>query len=691
MIIEERTCPDYILKNGADRHPPRTKSSGIAEMGTDSRISAKRVEDFAGRGELIATNMAGRNKRELLAEFRALVTLRPNLLVNVRHFILSTPAKDRVTKGTQALFSQRFAELMRFDGRMWLGVRHKDHEHDEVHFVTTNIDLRGRAPSDSFLLRRVELVARQIEVEFNLTRTRGSQDSMRRSPKQSEFKAFERTGKLSYVQLIQAKVDAVLDRDLTFSQFVKRLENEAVRLTPVVSNSHEVIGTIYETEGFRVKGSRLGRGYTFEGLQKEWRGQEERKGKVLYEFERDNQAIRKRAIFLEEGVPRTTGRKERYLDGAPDKSHNGNPKQSDRAAQEDRKHDGTRMAEQTPDASSCQRPVGAGEYALRSREKRRTQQARGGGNDQVDLNVDKAASSRGDKHFRIAEGRDSQGVQEVPPANGSRLERGSKNGPSLPVDGEPLQRDGSKEHAFSRTVRRAVPESEHNNRGSGSISSQANEGGSGDVDQGNSKSKRGVLRNLPLLNLGLPQASFASGHAPAVDNFIGNCRQQVDDEIDRQTSGRTTFDLNTTGKHQVASGYDASAEEAARGISDTGTMKIDVPGGEHVFTKDIESFCQASLLQSSEALPHLITQQRHSGSRLNSLEDLQEQVGHKSSLTPALNTPQLLPVENISAQEIQQDKPVLICARSEEAEVARTSARVDVQHDDDFEIDDLGR
>jgi hypothetical protein len=336
---------------------------------------------------------------------------------------------------------------------------------------------------------------------------------MRRSPKQSEFKAFERTGKLSYVQLIQAKVDAVLDRDLTFSQFVKLLENEAVRLTPVVSNSHEVIGTIYETEGFRVKGSRLGRGYTFEGLQKEWRGQKERKGKVLYEFAKDKQAICKGAILLEEGGPRATERKERYFHGASDKSHNGNAKYSDRPAHENRKHDDDiRMAEQTPGASSCQRSVVAGEYPIQSREKRR-----------------------------------------------------------------------------------------------------------------------------------------------------------------------------------VASGCDASAEEPARGISDTGTMKIDVPSGGNLFPKDIESFRLAPLLQSSESLPHLITQQRHSDSRLNSLEDLQEQVGHKSSLTPALNTPQLLPVENIFAQEIQQDKPVLICARSEETEVARTSARVDVEHGDDFEIDDLGR
>ncbi len=140
------------------------------------------------RGDLIITNMAGRNKRELLEEFETLAALRPDVEVNVLHAIISLPEEDHVSRDTKARIIIRFAELKGLDKTMYAAVGHDEHQHTEMHIASSTINFKGKLPSDSFDYDKGEAIARQLEKEYGLKPNRSSRDSMQRAPTQGEWK-----------------------------------------------------------------------------------------------------------------------------------------------------------------------------------------------------------------------------------------------------------------------------------------------------------------------------------------------------------------------------------------------------------------------------------------------------------------------------------------------------------------------
>ena len=123
-----------------------------------------------------------------------------------------------------------------------------------------------------------EAIARQLEKEFSLRPNRSSRDSMERAPTQGEWKQHERTGKLSRPLRLQALVNSALERDVAFTEFQERLNRRGVALRLLVNDEGKVMGSVYEFEGKHIRGRRLGRGYTWPGLQRNWPDQQEREG-----------------------------------------------------------------------------------------------------------------------------------------------------------------------------------------------------------------------------------------------------------------------------------------------------------------------------------------------------------------------------------------------------------------------------
>jgi hypothetical protein len=243
------------------------------------------------RGELLISNMSGRSKEELREHFEALAALRPEVEVNVLHAILSMPEEDVLSREAKARIVMRFAELKGLDRTMYAAVEHEEHSHTEIHVISSTIDFKGKLPSDSFDYDRGEAIARQLEDEFGLSRNKSSRDTMRRSPTQGEWKQFERTRELSTPLRLQAVVDSTLDRQVTFIDFAERLSRRGVELRLITGDDSDLVGVVYEYEGKFIRGRRLGRGYTWLGLQREWPDQQERKGRMNYDPERDHEAF----------------------------------------------------------------------------------------------------------------------------------------------------------------------------------------------------------------------------------------------------------------------------------------------------------------------------------------------------------------------------------------------------------------
>lgn len=296
MEVALREALDGCHVHGSD--PAEIGKEREAESERKSVNEGERVESAEGelrrdseagtRGEVIAGNLAGRDARELTRELEAFAAQRPQVEVCVIHISVSTPPQDRVTREVQRLIAARVAPVMLPD-TAWMAVRHKDHEHDEFHFAASKIGYGGKPLDLAHSYLRGELVMREVEREFGLTPVASSREAMHRCPSQGEVKLFERTSEPSVRMRVQATIDEVLERERTTTEFVEQLRERGVGVRFRRDEAKRVVGVSYGFEGRFFAGGRLGRGYTFPGLQKDWQ-QEHRKGVMDYEHSRDHEA-----------------------------------------------------------------------------------------------------------------------------------------------------------------------------------------------------------------------------------------------------------------------------------------------------------------------------------------------------------------------------------------------------------------
>lgn len=298
LINQNRNQEPILPRNNSSE---KSRAGPVRGQPPDDSLDAKQRGERDGtvsikqeqRGELLITNMAGRSKEELFEHLEILAALRPDVEVNVLHIIISMPEEDKLSQNTKVRITLRFVKLKGLDQTMYAAIEHNEdgHKHTEIHIISSTINFKGRLPSDSFDYDKCESIARLLEKEFDLKPNKSSREAMHRAPTQGEWKHHERTGKLSRPLRLQAIVDSVLDREVSFTEFKDKLARRGVGLSLIVSHEGKVVGSVYEFEDKHIRGRRLGRGYTWQGLQQNWPDQQERTGRMIYDAERDYETV----------------------------------------------------------------------------------------------------------------------------------------------------------------------------------------------------------------------------------------------------------------------------------------------------------------------------------------------------------------------------------------------------------------
>jgi Relaxase/Mobilisation nuclease domain len=467
-VSEEQSLPKSRNREtdraGSSKEMSPGDSTGNQQRGNRDRSGVARHEQ---RGELLITNMAGRSKEELREHFEALAALRPDVEVNVLHGILSMPEEDELSRETKVRIVLRFVELKGLDRTMFAAIEHKEegHNHTEIHIASSTIDFKGRLPSDSFDYDKSEAIARQLEKEFNLKPNKSSRNSMERAPTQGEWKQHERTGKLSRPLRLQALVNSALDREITFTEFQRRLNRKGVELRLIINDDGKAVGSVYEFEGEFIRGRRLGRGFTWQGLQKEWPDQQERKGRIDYDSTRDYAAFsRSRSSAMGRGGAGESGEPERLVGAI-----SGDGAENQRAKREARAD--RNQTHQTPAISEASRG------AVRYNRPRGKGVARGDSRAPEDYNNESQSIQRTGNDDR----RPNQGRVSVPtPDSSAILRRDSEDQRSKQADGWAMSRHGGdKQRGLSQGQRGSA-----GNLGKDTGTSQGHSRGASQRDRG---------------------------------------------------------------------------------------------------------------------------------------------------------------------------------------------------------------
>ena len=220
------------------------------------------------KGVLLDTNMGGDNPRTLAREFGQVRALRSEISRPVQHTSLALPPGETLTNDQWKNVAQRYLNDMGFVNNQYVIAKHTDAGHDHIHILVNRISIEGKLVSDSKDYQRQETIMRQLENEYGLTPVKPSKEATRRRPTKGELEHALRTGAPSTKMMLQKLVDKALEGQPELSAFTAKLEAAGVTISPNIASTGRISGISFTLNNTTMKGSDLGRGYTWAGLQK---------------------------------------------------------------------------------------------------------------------------------------------------------------------------------------------------------------------------------------------------------------------------------------------------------------------------------------------------------------------------------------------------------------------------------------
>jgi len=267
---------------------------GKQVKGTSFRGVLNYLHEKAG-AELLGGTLVGETPRELSAEFRLSRRLNWRVKKAVYHASLSLSKTEHLEDNEWLAIAQDYLQGMGFEGCQYVVYRHTDQDHDHVHIVASRIRLTdGKTVSDSWDYRRSEQVIRKLEREYQLEPVVPSWEREKRALTTGECRFNERTGMASIRERLQGMLDEVTQSQPTMVEAIAHLQQRGVNVKVWYTKAGQARGISYELDGVAFSGTKLGRAYTFPGLQKH-RG-------VSYEPERDDSMIQS---LMDEGRERS--------------------------------------------------------------------------------------------------------------------------------------------------------------------------------------------------------------------------------------------------------------------------------------------------------------------------------------------------------------------------------------------------
>jgi hypothetical protein len=196
----------------------------------------RRGLDRDHQAEIIGGNMAGRTSAELTREFEAVRQQRPDIRKPVEHVALSFARDERpLSNDGMARLADEYLKRRGHepDRVQYVVVRHRDKDHQHCHILLNRI-------------RTDRTVIPQQYREYLRNR-----------------------GLVSEKEQLKALIRDAAKGEPTMSEFVRRLRAKGVQVRANIARTGHVSGISYRLDRVAVKGSGLGRAYSFEGLQKE--------------------------------------------------------------------------------------------------------------------------------------------------------------------------------------------------------------------------------------------------------------------------------------------------------------------------------------------------------------------------------------------------------------------------------------
>lgn len=199
------------------------------------------------------------------SDMEAIRKLRPGLRNVVWHTSLSFANQDQVSDDLMQKVAKYYLEKARFGNlNQYIIVKHQDRMHPHVHIVANRIDYNGNAVSDQFYKNRTAQICDEIEQRFGLTIAREQQRAL-----QHEHPAWLQEA-ISKKEKIRKAINEHMTQKakVSWRSLHDDLRKQGIQLRITRNKEGKVVGISFHTEDFSIKGSKLGKGYTFPSLNR---------------------------------------------------------------------------------------------------------------------------------------------------------------------------------------------------------------------------------------------------------------------------------------------------------------------------------------------------------------------------------------------------------------------------------------
>lgn len=223
----------------------------VMEKNKAEVLSAQHVRSYSAEGTA--------------SDMEAIRKLRPRLNNVVWHTSLSFAYQDKVDDDLMRKVAKFYLERAGFGNlHQHLIVKHQDRQHQHLHIVANRIDYNGKAVSDQFYKNRTAKICDEIEQSFGLTIAREQQRNLHHTHPQWLQEAIQKKEKIR-----KAIDDHIAEKArVNWKSLHENLRIQGIQMRVTKNKKGEVVGISFHTEGFSIKGSKLGKGYTFPSLNR---------------------------------------------------------------------------------------------------------------------------------------------------------------------------------------------------------------------------------------------------------------------------------------------------------------------------------------------------------------------------------------------------------------------------------------
>ena len=227
--------------------------------------------DAAQSSPIFHTNMFGVTAAELAEEFRFSHDLNPRVKLGMVHYAISLPPGENPNTETKQGVVDKLLENRGHTHCQFFAVEHYDqldkHNVHHFHVAASAVRLDGSWVSSSFERQKLKPIEREIEQELGLTYCPPRAKEEQLNLTTGEYRLKERTKRKLPKEKLWSAIDLAASDQPSMSLFVARLRAQdiSVRLR---QEQDRTTGISYEVDGVAFPGYKLGKAYSFNGLQK---------------------------------------------------------------------------------------------------------------------------------------------------------------------------------------------------------------------------------------------------------------------------------------------------------------------------------------------------------------------------------------------------------------------------------------